>query len=56
MERKVIVGRIDGKEISRVIDYYQSNIPEQILTEKKNIRRQFEEQGYNGDVVSFEEK
>lgn len=56
MGRKVITGIVDGKKITRFIENYQPNIPEQVLTEKRNIRNQFEDLGYDGDTVIFEER
>lgn len=50
---KTIIGRIGEKVISETIQYYQSNIPEQELTAKKNIRNKFADQGYNPNDVIF---
>ena len=50
---KIIIGRIGEKTISETIQNYQSNIPEQELTAKKNIRNKFAAQGYNPKDVVF---
>ena len=55
MSDKVIVGRIGNKSHSEAIGLYQMKIPEQVATAKKNIRRWFEEQGFNGDDVVFDD-
>ena len=51
---KTIIGRIGEKAIPETIYDYQSNIPEQELTTKKNIRNKFAAQGYDPNEVSFE--
>ena len=50
---RTIIGRIGEKVISETIQNYQSNIPEQELTAKKNIRNKFADQGYNPNDVIF---
>ena len=50
---KIIIGRIGEKTIPETIHNYQSNIPEQELTAKKNIRNKFAAQGYNPNEVIF---
>ena len=50
---KTIIGRIGKKVISETIYKYQSNIPEQELTAKKNIRDKFVAQGYDPNEVDF---
>ena len=50
---KTIIGRIGKKVISETIYKYQSNIPEQELTAKKNIRDKFVAQGYDTNEVVF---
>lgn len=42
---KTIIGRIGEKAIPETIHNYQSNILEQELTAKKNIRNKFADQG-----------
>ncbi len=49
-----IVGRIGKKIISETIQNYQANIPEQVLTTKKNIRSKFAAQGDDPNKVVFE--
>lgn len=44
---KTIVGRIGEKVIREIIQNYQSNIPEQELTARKNICNKFVALGYN---------
>lgn len=51
---KTIIGRIGEKAIPEIIRNYQSNIPEQELTAKKNIRNRFADQGYDPNEVSFD--
>ena len=51
---KTIIGRIGEKAIPETIHNYQSNIPEQELTAKKNIRNKFAAQGYDPKDVTFE--
>ena len=50
---KTITGCIDNKKIQETISNYQSNIPEQVSTAQKNIRRKFEKLGYDPDKVTF---
>ena len=50
---RIIIGRIGEKTITETIQNYQSNIPEQELTAKKNIRNKFTAQGYNPKDVVF---
>lgn len=50
---KIVTGRIGEKEISRFIENYQSRHSEQILTTMREIREEFEKQGYNKDLVEF---
>lgn len=52
---KTIIGRIGEKAIPETIRNYQSNIPEQELTAKKNIRYRFADQGYDPNEVEFEQ-
>ena len=42
------------KAIPETIRNYQSNIPEQELTAKKNIRNKFAAQGYDPNDVAFD--
>ena len=51
---KTIVGRIGEKTISETIQNYQSSIPEQVLTTKKNIRNKFAALGFEPKVVIFD--
>lgn len=51
---KTIIGHIGEKAIPETIRNYQSNIPEQELTAKKNIRNKFASQGYNPSEVTFD--
>ena len=51
---KTIIGRIGEKAIHETILNYQSKIPEQELTAKKNIRNKFAVQGYDPNEVSFD--
>lgn len=51
---KTIIGRIGEKAIPETISNYQSNIPEQELTAKKNICRLFATLGYNPKYVVFD--
>lgn len=51
---KTIIGCIGEKTIPEIIHNYQSNIPEQELTAKKNIRNKFAAQGYDPKDVTFE--
>lgn len=51
---KTIIGRIGEKTISETIQNYQANIPEQELTAKKNIRRNFGDLGFDPKDVTFE--
>lgn len=51
---KIIIGRIGEKNIPETIHNYQSNIPEQELTAKKNIRNKFAAQGYDPNKVTFD--
>lgn len=50
---KTIIGRIGEKAIPERIHNYQSNISEQELTAKKNIRNKFAAQGYNPNKVTY---
>jgi hypothetical protein len=50
---RTIIGRIGETAISETIRNYQSNIPEQELTAKKNICNKFAAQGYNPKEVTF---
>lgn len=50
---KTIIGRIGEKAISETIYNYKSNIPEQELTAKRNIRAKFEALGYNHEDITF---
>ena len=50
---KTIIGRVGEKTILETISNYQSNIPEQEHTAKKNIRNKFAAQGYNPNEVVF---
>ena len=50
---KTIVGRIGEKVIREIIQNYQSNIPEQELTARKNICNKFVALGYNQDDIIF---
>lgn len=52
---KTITGRIGKKAIPETITYYNPNQPEQVLTAKRNIRRRFEDQGYDPDSVLFDD-
>ena len=51
---KKVTGRINGMEISRYIDFYNPEHPEQILTTEHEIRDEFEGLGYNRDLVVFD--
>ena len=51
---KTIIGHIGEKAIPETIRYYQSNIQEQELTAKKNIRNKFAAQGYDPNDVTFD--
>ena len=51
---KTIIGRVGEKTIPETILNYQSGIPEQVLTAKKNICNKFAAQGYNSSEVTFE--
>ena len=51
---KTIIGRIGEKVITETIRNYQSYIPEQELTAKKNIRNKFDAQGYDSNKVIFD--
>ena len=50
---KTIIGRIGEKAISETIYNYKSDIPEQELTAKRNIRAKFEALGYNHKDITF---
>ena len=52
--RRIIIGRIGEKSLCETIEYYQENIPEQILTAQKNIRNKFADAGYNPKEVVFD--
>ena len=52
---KTVTGRIGDITISKTIINYQSNIPEQILTTKKEILNQFAALGFNPNDVTFDE-
>ena len=51
---KTIIGRIEKRTISETIQNYQSTVPEQELTAKKNIRNKFAALGYDPKDVTFE--
>ena len=51
---KTIIGRIGKKAITETICNYQSDIPEQELTAKKNIRNKFAAQGYDSNAVTID--
>lgn len=51
---RTIIGRIGEKSIPETIQNYQSNVPEQELTAKKNILKKFSAQGYDSKDVTFE--
>ncbi|MBR3472321.1 MAG: hypothetical protein IKH22_07030 [Prevotella sp.] len=50
----IIIGRIGEKVIQDIIHNYQENIPEIVLTAKRNIRDIFSAQGYNPNEVVFD--
>jgi len=50
---KTIHGRIGEKIISETIHQYQPYVGEQIATSKNDIRRKFEEEGYNPNEIDF---
>ena len=51
---KTIIGRIGEMTISETIQNYQSSIPEQVLTTKKNIRNKFADLGFEPKEVVFD--
>ena len=51
---KIITGRINETAISRFIENYRPDLPEQILTTKREICDEFEKLGYNRDIVEFD--
>lgn len=53
MEKLIVIGSAGNKTISKVIEQYRSEIPEQILTTKRSIRQEFKNLGYNPQDVIF---
>lgn len=51
---KTIIGRVGDIVRTRTIEYYQPNIHEQELTEKRKIIREFEDLGYSEKDVVFD--
>ena len=56
MATKIVIGRIGSMVISEMIDNYQASVVEMITTARKNIKKKFEQHGYNSDDVIFIEK
>lgn len=51
-----IVGKINNMVVERVIMNYRNDIPEELLTTKKEICDEFARQGYNPSNIIFSEK
>jgi hypothetical protein len=51
-----IVGKIDNMVVERRIMNYRKDIPEELLTTKKNICDEFARHGYNTNEIIFFEK
>jgi len=56
MSTKTIIGRVGNKSISETIENFNPNIPEQILTAKRNICRKFESLGIRNEYIIFNER
>lgn len=48
-----IVGKIDNMVVERRIINYRKDIPEELLTTKKNICDEFARHGYNPNEIIF---
>ena len=51
-----IVGEIDNIVVERVIKNYRNDIPDELLTTKKEICDEFTRRGYNPNEIIFLEK
>ena len=51
-----IVGKIDNMVVERRIMNYRNDIPEELLTTKKEICDEFARQGYNPSNIIFSKK
>ena len=53
-KKLTVRGKVGDKVIEKIIVPYQSNIPEQVLTVKRDIRDTFKCDGYNPNDVIFQ--